>query len=97
MSSQTIGTACASVLSLAGGLFCYIEQNATVLNIIISGIGVFGAFLFGAVSWHSMHVNRRKDKVSAKNLKSIEELKKDNLRLSESFEALKLSQSTDKK
>ena len=104
MSSQTASTACASVVSFAGGLFCHIEENATVLNTIISATGVIGAFIFGGVSVYSMKVARRKDKASADNLieinaikeeglKRFNALQKDNLRLMAKVETLKIKES----
>lgn len=83
MKSQEVTTFSASALSGVAGFFSYIEQNATVLNIIISGLGVMFAFIFGVVGCYSVYVTRQKDKKIAEakvgvaeNQAAIKELQK---------------------
>lgn len=76
MKSQELTTFSASAVSGISGLFVYIEQNATVLNIIISGLGVMFAFIFGAVGCYSVYITRKKDKRIEDNQADIRELQK---------------------
>lgn len=71
----------ASALSGSAGLLVFIEENATVINTLISFVGVLFAFIFGAVGCYSVYITRKKDKAikdneieTAKNKAAIREL-----------------------